>query len=98
MQKVLMTSGISLLPPCRTGSDNFVGRIYLIVASYTQKKAHRETQGDIRDLKIFYLPGYIIMMKITLVECNPKIHLVHCYKVTSSNHRGKVVAVCIYGT
>lgn len=78
MQKAAITSGVSLLPPCRAGSDYFASRIYLIMSSY----AHKEIKEESGDLKTLYLPGQIIMMKIVLVEFTPKIHLVRCYKAT----------------
>lgn len=71
MQKYPIYNGISLLPPCRAGSNSFSGRIYIIVFSNAQNKAHREIKAE--DLKILYLSGHIIMMKV--------VHLLHCYKV-----------------
>lgn len=62
------------------------------------KQAHREIKDELGDLKILHLPGHTIMMKIVLVECTSKIHLMHGYTATWGNHRDKAVVVCIYST
>lgn len=95
-QKVPIHNGISLLPPHRAGSDNFAGRIYLIVSSYAQNKAHREIKEKLGHLKSLCLPGHIIMTEIVLVECTLKIHLVHCYIVGQSQAESSSCAFIRY--
>lgn len=53
MKKVPITNGISLLPPLRTGSDNFAGRTYLILFGRAENKAHREKKKSMGISKSF---------------------------------------------